>query len=420
VVVATPIAGNKPTSRPKSSFTLHDAKTNRARNVVALAIVAVALAVMFVGAIMPTPLYPLYQHAFRFSGITLTLVYAVYVLGNLAALLFFGRLADQVGRRSAMLPAIGIGIASTIVFAAATGTAWLFAARALSGFSTGLAAGAATAWIAELYTGRGNGTAARIAASANFFGCAVGPLFGGLLAQFAPWPLQLPFLVYLVLLCAVAGAILFVPETVAKPKRFGEASLKPRLGVPRPIRLQFVSPAVSGFATFSLIGFYAALIPSLLAESLHESAHTVAGAIVCEVFGIAAITILSSARLGSQAAMFSALALLVPATWLLVGAELVRSLPLLLFAAGLCGVAGGLGYRGSLEVINRIAPADQRSEVVSSYLIALFAGNSVPVIGIGLLAAVAGSLVAHVSFAAVITALAGVAFLTGIKYAPKT
>src|ERR1700722_19419999 len=90
----------KTTSRPKSLFALHDAKPNRARNVVALAIVAVALAVMFVGAIMPTPLYPLYQRAFGFSGITLTLLYAVYVLGNLVALLFFGRLADQVGRRS--------------------------------------------------------------------------------------------------------------------------------------------------------------------------------------------------------------------------------------------------------------------------------------------------------------------------------
>ena len=147
-----------------------------------------------------------------------------------------------------------------------------------------------------------------------------------------------------------------MPETVAKPKRFGEASLRPRLGVPRSIRLQFVSPAVSGFATFSLIGFYAALIPNLLAESLHQSAPTVAGAIVCVVFGIAAITILSTAWLGSQAAMFSALALLVPAAWLLVGAELARSMPLLLLAAALCGVAGGLGYRGSLEVINRIAP----------------------------------------------------------------
>jgi MFS family permease len=399
---------------------LHNAKPNRARNVAALTIVAVALAVMFVGAIMPTPIYPLYQHAFGFSGITLTLIYAVYVLGNLVALLLFGRLADQVGRRSAMLPAIAIGIASTVVFAAATGMASLFAARALSGFSTGLGAGAATAWIAELYTGRGNGTAARIAASANFFGCAAGPLFGGLLAQFAPWPLRLPYLIYLVLLCAVAVAILFVPETVTNPKLLGEASLRPRLGVPRHIRLQFVSPAVSGFATFSLIGFYAALIPNLLGESLHQPAPTVAGAIVCEVFGIAAVTILSTAWLGSQTAMFSAQALLLPAVWLLVGAELVRSLPLLLFAAAFCGVAGGLGYRGSLEVINRIAPADQRSEVVSSYLIALFAGNSVPVIGIGVLAATATPLVAHVTFAAVITVLAGIAAWTGIKYAPKS
>ena len=144
MVVATPTAGNKANAAPEELIHLHNAKPNRARNVAALTIVAIALAVMFVGAILPTPLYPLYQHAFGFSGITLTLIYAVYVFGNLVALLFFGRLADQVGRRSAILPAIGIGIASTIVFAAATGTAWLFAARSLSGFSTGLAAGAAT------------------------------------------------------------------------------------------------------------------------------------------------------------------------------------------------------------------------------------------------------------------------------------
>jgi len=398
---------------------LHNAKPNRARNVVALTIVAVALAAMFVGAIMPTPLYPLYQHAFGFSGITLTLIYAVYVLGNLVALLFFGRLADQVGRRSAMLPAIAIGIASAVVFAAAAGTAWLFAARALSGFSTGLGAGAATAWIADLYTGRSNGAAARIAASANFFGCAAGPLFGGMLAQFAPWPLQLPFFIYLVLLVVVAGAIIFAPETVTNPRRLGEAELRPRLGVPRSIRLQFVAPSVSGFATFALIGFYAALIPSVLRDSLHLSAPTIAGVVVAEVFGIAAITILSTAWLGSRAAMLSALALLLPAVWLLVGAEVARSLALLLIAAALCGIAGGLGYRGSLEVINRITPADQRSEVVSSYLIALFAGNSVPVIGIGVLAALAGALTAHVTFAALITALAAIAAWTGITHAPR-
>jgi MFS family permease len=406
-------------SRAKSPAALPNAKINQARNLVALAIVAVELGTMFVGAILPTPLYPLYQQAFGFSGITLTLIYAVYVLGNLVALLFFGRLADQIGRRNASLPAIGFGIASALAFAAASATPWLFIARALSGFSTGLAAGAATAWIAELYGGGDTGAPSRIAAAANFFGCAAGPILGGFLAQFAPWPLRLPFIIYLALLCAVAGAILVTPETVASPKPFGEASLRPRLGVPRSIRLQFVAPSVGGFATFALIGFYAALIPSVLRDSLHQPAPMIAGIIVCEVFGIAAITILSTAWLGSQAAMLCALALLLPAVWLLVGAELARSMPLLLLAAALCGVAGGLGYRGSLEVINRIAPADQRSEVVSSYLIALFAGNSVPVIGIGVLSAIAGALTAHLTFAAVITVLAAIAAWTGIAYAPN-
>jgi MFS family permease len=394
-------------------------KLHADRRQVALAAVAIELGVMFVGAIMPTPLYPLYRLEFGFSGVTLTLIYAVYVLGNLAALLFFGRIADQIGRRSATLPAIGVGIASAIAFALAASTPWLFVARALSGFSTGLAAGAATAWIAELYTGRREGAAARIASAANFFGCAAGPLLGGFLAQYAPWPLRLPFYLYLVLLCITAGLIFLAPETLANPKRLCEVSLRPRLGVPRSIWLQFVSPAVGGFAVFALIGLYAALIPGLLRESLHHPAPTVAGAVAAEVFGVAAVTILSTGRFGSQVTLMSALALLLPSVWLLIAAELAQSLTLVIVAAGLTGIAGGLGYRGTLEVINRIAPADRRSEVVSSYLIALFAGNSVPVIGIGVLSAAISPLIAHVTFAIVTTLLAGIAAWTGIKYAPQ-
>jgi len=388
----------------------------RKRNLLALGIVASELGAIFVGAILPTPLYPLFRHAFGFSGVTLTLIYAVYVLGNVAALLLFGRLSDQIGRRNVSLPAVGVGIASALAFAVAGGTPWLFAARALSGFSTGLASGTATAWIAELCDDRG--TASRIAAGANFFGCAAGPLLGGVLAQFAPEPLRLPFFIYLVLLIAVAGATLFAPETVTEPKPLAAVALKPRLGVPQQIWLPFVAPAVAAFATFALIAFYAALIPNLLADSLHQPAPLVAGVVVCELFGIAAVTIVSTGRVGSQAAMLGALVLLLPSVWLLVGAEVARSIPLLIFAAALGGIAGGLGYRGSLEVINRIAPADQRSEVVSSYLVACFAGNSLPVIGIGLMAAATSSLIAHITFAAVITALAGIAALTGVKYAP--
>jgi MFS family permease len=388
------------------------------QNRIALMAVAGMLAVMFIGAILPTPLYPLYRQAFGFSTVTLTLIYATYVLGNLTALLLFGRLADQIGRRAASLPAIAIGIVSTLVFAAAQSAGWLFAARGLSGFSTGLASGAATAWIAELYAGRASGGAARIASAANFFGCAAGPLLGGLFAQFAPAPLRLGYFAYLLLLCGAAGAVFIPRETVAARKSLAEVDLRPRLGVPHGIRLQFVSPAVTGFATFSLIGFYSALIPSLLGESLRQSAPLVAGGIVCALFLVATLVILASGRFASQTATLAALLLLPPSVWIVVGAEIAHSLALLIFAAALGGLAGGLGYRGSLEVINRIAPADRRSEVVSSYMVALFAGNSLPVIGIGLLATATTALAAHVIFAVVLTILAAIALLTGLKFAP--
>jgi len=104
--------------------------------------------------------------------------------------------------------------------------------------------------------------------------------------------------------------------------------------------------------------------------------------------------------------MLSGLALLLPSLWLLIVAELTHSMPLLLCATALGGLSAALGYRGSLEEANRIAPSEQRSEVVSSYLIAVYGGNSVPIIGIGLLAAITSSTTAHVSFAAIITALA--------------
>jgi hypothetical protein len=234
------------------------------------------------------------------------------------------------------------------------------------------------------------------------------------------WPLHLSYWVYLIVLLAVAAAICLVPETVENPRRhLRELSLAPRLGVPQEIRLPFVPPAVTGFVIFAMIGFYAALIPNLLSESLHQTSPTVSGSIVCELFVVAAISVVLTRHVDSRIAMLSALALLPPSLWLLIGAQFWGSMPLLLATTALSGVAASLGYRGSLEVVNGIAPPEQRSEVVSSYLVALYMGNSLPVIGIGLLKAAAGSGLAHIVFAAVITVLAGIAGVIAIKAGRK-
>jgi MFS family permease len=384
----------------------------------AMAIVAAGLGGMFVGATLPTPLYPIYRSSFDFGKLTLTLIYAIYVLGNLAALLVFGRLSDQIGRRLVILPAVGIGALSVVAFLFADGVGWLLAARVLSGLATGLASGAATAWIAELQPEHDRAIAAVTASGANFIGLAVGSLLAGTLADLAPWPLRLSYIVYLGLLLAVGVAVVFPPETVeSRAHRWTDLALRPRLGVPVGIRLSFMSPAATAFATFALIGFYAALIPSVLAESLHQSRPLVSGAIVFELFVVATATTVLTGHVASRKAMLGGLALLPPALALLIGVEVKRSMVLLVAAAAVSGVAAALGYRGSLEVVNRISPAYQRSEVVSSYLFAVYAGNSLPVIGIGMLSGMVSSAVAHVIFAVVIAALAAVAFFVGVKYA---
>jgi predicted MFS family arabinose efflux permease len=377
---------------------------------------AALVALMFMASTLVTPLYVLYQQVFGFSDLTLTLIYAAYVLGNLAALLFLGRLSDEIGRRRTALPAIALAILSTALFLFARGTAWLACGRALSGFAIGLASGAGTAWITELLKGGDKARAALIATTANFIGLAIGALLAGCLAQYAPWPLELPFAVYLAALLLLAIVINATRETVANPARLAQVSLRPRLGVPRSIRARFIAPAVCGFGTFSLIGFYAALAPTLLKERLQITNLAVGGAVVAELFVVSAIAMVATRRVDPSRAMLGGLWLLLPSLALLVASNALGSLALLLADTALIGACAALGYRGSLQVVNQIAPPERRAEVVSSYFVACFVGNSLPVIGIGALSAVWGSLAAMGVFAAIIGAFALAALAAGMKY----
>ena len=111
-----------------------------------------AIAVLYIASTALTPLYPIYRHEFVFSELVVTEIYAVYVVGNLASLFFFGRVSDQAGRRVTALVAFAITALSAVLFLTARGTGGLMAARIVNGFSAGLGAGALTAWIS---TGHG-------------------------------------------------------------------------------------------------------------------------------------------------------------------------------------------------------------------------------------------------------------------------
>src|SRR5205814_3637670 len=172
---------------------------------------------LFAGSTVLTPLYVIYKQQFGFSQISLTLIYAVYVLGNFAALLLFGRLSDEIGRRKVAIVAMVVAIVSALIFLFARGVASLYAGRILSGLAIGIGAGTGTAWLAELIGSEDKTRATVIATGANFLGLGIGALTAGILAEYLPSPLRLAFIVYLLTLVAVSALVWSTVETVSRP-----------------------------------------------------------------------------------------------------------------------------------------------------------------------------------------------------------
>ncbi|MGB0095691.1 MAG: hypothetical protein WBP81_24520 [Solirubrobacteraceae bacterium] len=80
------------------------ATTNLNRNTVSLSpgagfwTVALAFTVVMAVGALPTPLYVLYERRDHFSGLIVTVIFAVYALGVVASL-FAGHTSDWFGRR---------------------------------------------------------------------------------------------------------------------------------------------------------------------------------------------------------------------------------------------------------------------------------------------------------------------------------
>ncbi len=183
--------------------------------------------------------------------------------------------------------------------------------------------------------------------------------------------------------------------------------------------MAFVAPAAMTFASFAMGGFYGALIPGLVTTALDISNLAVVGAIAGMFFAIAAATAAATRKLRARLAMLSALPFMLAGLGLLVAAEAFRSMPVLIAATLIGGAGVAIGYRCSLQIVNEITPGDQRAEVVSTYLLICYLGNSLPVVGVGALAAATSPALAHRVFAGVLAALACGACVVALRYVKK-
>ncbi|MFZ3467875.1 MFS transporter [Streptomyces sp. 4.24] len=341
-------------------------------------------AVCMAGTTLPTPLYGLYQEKFGFSELTVTVVYAVYAFGVIGVLLLAGNASDSVGRRPVLLAGLGFAAASAVCFLCADGMPWLYAGRLLSGLSAGLFTGAATAYVMELAPAGGASRATFVATAANMGGLGCGPLLAGVLAQYAPWPLYLPFAVHIALVAGSAAVLLRLPETVRELRPL--STVRPqRPGLPPQVRAAFGPAAIASFVGFALFGVFTSVSPAFLAQSLDVHNHAVSGLVVALAFFASTAGQLAVGRVGvgrslplGCAGLFAGLALLAAALWR-------DLLPLVVLSAVVGGLGQGLAFRGALSAVAAASPADRRASVISTLFVVAYTGISVPVIGVGLL-----------------------------------
>ncbi|OBG84890.1 MFS transporter [Mycobacterium sp. E802] len=376
----------------------------KSRGRFAFPLLAYAFAAIMVGTTLPTPMYALYGQEMHFAVLTTTVIYATYAGGVLFALLVFGRWSDVVGRRPVLLAGIGFALASAVVFLFADSVPVLLIGRVLSGLSAGVFTGTATAAVIEAAPPAWKSRAAAVATVANIGGLGAGPLLAGLLVQYAPHPLQLPFLIHIGLALVAAVAVFVVPETSARTGRIGLQ----RLSVPAEVRTVFVIAALAAFAGFAVTGMYTAVAPSFLATVIGIDNHAVAGAIACSIFAASAVTQVFANRVDTGRAVAVGCALLIAGMAILTAALFFSSLVGLLAAAVVSGIGQGMSFSRGLAAVAELAPAERRAEVSSTYFVVAYVAISLPVIGEGLAAQALGLRTAGVAFAIGVAGLAAI------------
>jgi MFS family permease len=369
-------------------------------------VAAYAFAVAMLGTTLPTPLYPLYREELGFSQLMITVIFATYAVGVIAALLAFGRISDQIGRRRALLPGLALAALSAVAFAAADGLGLLLAGRLLSGLSAGIFTGTATATLIDLAAPERRGRATLVATMVNMGGLGCGPLLAGVLSEHAGSPLRLTFFAYLVLAVPAMVGVWAMREPVAATTR---PRLRPqRLDVPPEVRATFVRAALAGFAGFAVLGLFTAVAPAFLGEVLGVHDRAVVGLVVFAVFVSSTAGQLALERVPRQAAMPAGCATLIAGMALLALSLEVESRTLLVAAGLVSGFGQGLSFRAGLTIVGEAAPPDRRAEVASSFFVVAYVALSIPVVGAGVLAELVGLRAAGAIFAAVAALLCAV------------
>ena len=350
--------------------------------------VSISLLLVGWGANQFASMLAFYQQAHGFSQITVTSMLGIYVAGLIPALLMGGRFSDRMGRKGATIAALGITLVASVAMIFGVYSAFMiFLGRFMAGVATGIAMAAGTSWVKELSQAPWDPTAsansgARRASLFTTAGFWLGPIASGLIANYAPAPEVLPYVVHIVLCVPLFFTLFKLPDLRAEatPAASAEGPVERYAFAGGQQRFRRVvapgAPWVFGAGT---IGF--AVVPSLLDLGEHALIYSTAAVALTLGFGVA---VQSLARkldtpLSARATLVAISISLVGLILMLVSA-IFQLLWLGLIASSFLGAGYGLMLVAGLSETQRLSSPSSLGANTGKFYTLAYAGYLAPTV----------------------------------------
>lgn len=379
-------------------------------------VVTAVLGLFLFAAAAPTPLYGIYASRWSFTPVMLTVIFAVYAVALLATLLVTGSISDAIGRRPVILAALAVQSLSMLAFLVADGLGWLVVARIGQGVATGLATAAVAAALIDHQPSTRPGLGPLLNAVTPMIGLALGALVAGALAQYAPDPLRLVYVVMLGGFVLLAAAMLRVSETVIQRR---PVDLRPRVGVEPGARATFWVTLPCIVACWALGGLYLSLGPSLIAQLENTDDYLLGGATAFAFCAAGAAAGVLVRGWTPHRAMRTGCVLLVTGLAITVTAIVAGNGIALLAGSIVAGAGFGAGFLGAFRALAAATRPARRSELIAALYLAAYLAFSIPAVVAGVLTTQIGLHATSIGYAVVVAALAA-GSLTAARPRPRS
>lgn len=310
-----------------------------------------------------------YRGALHLDPSTPQALFGVYALGLVPGLLLSGPLSDRFGRRALVFPAAILSlVASALLGVGGEHVALLFVGRFLYGVGCGAVMNPGAVWILELSSDGAGARRATIALSAGF---GFGPLLSGALAQWAPHPMLLPYLVHC---AALAAAIVLALPTQSNSPR----TRRPLLAFPvtRPF-LTGIAPMAPFVFGFAVIAF--AALPAMLGpDALGGAPIAFIGLVGAVGLGAGVLVQPLTRKLDPTRAGRIGLAIGAAGCALAAFAVDQQLSPLLLVVTAVMGVAYGMTMTAGLRGVELLSKPETRGALTGLYYVLTYVGFALP------------------------------------------